>query len=147
MIVTKSMDTVKGYIEYAYAYKVGMFEEDTNDPDTQFESDTFSSLKEFLVKVSPDMIEEMRKNLGVDRVWISHVGFEATSNDGEVSSSLSMFDRRKNQSSIFEPSEKSSRGTVSVKLNNEDIESRLMENLQKVKRIIDNTLGEYAVKY
>ncbi|ADO59672.1 hypothetical protein [Paenibacillus polymyxa] len=147
MIVTKSMDTVKGYIEYAYAYKVGMFEEDTNDPDTQFESDTFSSLKEFLVKVSPDMIEEMRKDLGVEWVWISHVSFEATSKDGEVSSSLSMFDRRKNQNITLEPFEKSSHGTVSVKLDNADIESRLMENLQKVKRIIDNALDEHVVKY
>lgn len=38
-------------------------------------------------------------------------------------------------------------GWATTKIENEDIESRLMTNLHQVKRIIDNTLNEYPIRY
>lgn len=135
MIVTKSINEVLGYIEYSYEYKKEPFEEDPNDPGTQYESDTFSTLHEFLQKVSPSVIEEIREQLSVERVWVSNITLRAKSEESGISANLSMFDKGK------------SRAIMSATINNEDVESRLLINLQKMKEIVDNTLQDYPVKY
>jgi hypothetical protein len=48
---------------------------------------------------------------------------------------IAMFDNEKVQS------------WVTTKVNNEDIDNRVLENIQKVKQIIDNTLEGYPTKF
>ena len=137
MIITKGMSEVKGYIEYSYDFKRTMFCDDISedDRDSMFESDTFNSLEEFLAKIQDGTLEEIKKNLGADKVWISHISFSGKSDDGETTATLGLSEGKKKQ------------GHVATTIQNEDVESRLLLNLQQVKTIIDNTLEQYPQRY
>ena len=133
MIITKGMSEVKGYIEYSYDYKRTMMCDDISEDDRacMFESETFTSLEEFLEKTQDAFLGKIKEHLGADRVWISHISFSGKSEDSETTASLSMSESKKNN------------GHVATTIKNEDVESRLLLNLQQVKKIIDNTLEHY----
>lgn len=134
MIITKGMEKVSGYIEYSYDYKDNPDITD-DDRESMFESDTFHSLEELLEKLQPSVLEEIKDSYDADVVWVSAISFKGESEDKETKSEISMF------------SGKASRGHVATTIHNEDINNRLLLNLQHVKSIIDNTLEQYPVKY
>lgn len=137
MIINKKMSQFKGIIEYSYrpSYKEirdqGITEDDL---DCMWEADTFESLNELIDKMQESELQKIRDTFDVEDVWISNITFNGTSEDGETTAQIMFADSSK-------------RGHLSTKIENEDINSRLLTNLEKVKRIIDNTLDEYPVKY
>lgn len=135
MIIAKGFKGVTGYIEYSYDVEDSMgFEPCEHDKDTQFESDTFQNLAELLDKVSDKTLEEVRESVGAKRVWVSTITLKGKSEDGETSAELCLYDNREE-------------GRVSTKIENKDIDNRLLVNLQKMKEIVDNTLDQYPIKY
>jgi hypothetical protein len=137
MIVTKAASKVTGYIEYSYEpddYQIFSGEVSQDDLDCMYESDKFNSLDELLAKLQPEVLEEIKREYDAKRVWVSNISFSAQSESGDTTSNISMFTN-------------GSRGFMSTKIENEDIESRLMLNFHKVKEIIDNTIDQYPVKY
>jgi hypothetical protein len=141
MIVTKATGKVKGYIEYSYELKREPFDRGDEEEDgTQYESDTFSTLTEMLEKLKPEVLEEVRESVGAIKVWISCISLDGKSEDGDTTAGLSLYSDRKRGTD-------ESRGHLSTKINNEDVDSRLMLNLNQIKRILDNTLEEYPVSY
>jgi hypothetical protein len=136
MIITKGMAQVSGYIEYRYDFKYSMFTEEITDDDRDcmYESDTFNSLSELIEKMKPEVLEGIKAQYDADEVWISCVSFKGKSKDGETTSDLSLYENKNG-------------GHVATKIDNDDIESRLLLNLNKVKQIIDNTIEQYPVKY
>lgn len=137
MIITKGMKSVKGYIEYSYRpheheiYSEGISDDDL---DCMFESDTFYSLQEMLEKIKPEVLDKIKEDFDASEVYISSISFMGSSEDKETTSNIMFADTRVS-------------GHVSTKVNNEDIDSRLLLNLGKVKQIIDNTLEQYPIKY
>lgn len=137
MIITKGMNQVKGYIEYSYRpqaweiYTEGITQDDL---DCMYESDTFHSLNEFMEKLKPEVLESIKKEYDAEEVWISNISFMGKSEDNKTSADIMFSDNRVG-------------GHISTTINNNDIESRLLLNLNKVKQIIDNTIEQYPVKY
>lgn len=137
VIITKGMKKVKGYIEYSYRPHSNEIFTDLisdDDLDCMFESDTFFTLKEMLEKLKPEVLEDIKEQYNAAKVWISNISFMAESEDKETSSDIMFADTRVS-------------GHVATKVNNEDIENRLLLNLSKVKQIIDNTLEQYPINY
>lgn len=136
MIIAKGCKHITGYIEYSYDVKRSAFSEEPCDheKDMMFESDTFQNLSELLDKVSAETIEKVRESLDASKVWVSTITLRGKSEDGETTSELCLYEDR-------------NEGRVSTKIENGDIENRLLTNIQSLKKIIDNTLEEYPVKY
>ncbi|MGG0667820.1 hypothetical protein ABE073_04740 [Lederbergia citrisecunda] len=137
MIITKGMKKIKGYIEYSYrphSHEIFADQISDDDLDCMFESDTFFTLKEMLEKLKPEILEKIKEQYNATEVWVSNISFIAESEDKETTSNIMFADTRVS-------------GHVATKINNEDIENRLLLNLAKVKQIIDNTLEQYPISY
>lgn len=137
MIITKGMKQIKGYIEYSYRPQpYVIYSENLNEDDLEnmFESDTFSSLNELLNKLKPEVLDEIKGLYDAEEVWISNISFMGKSEDGETSADIMFADSRVS-------------GHVTTKINNEDINNRLLLNLNKVKHIIDNTIEGYPTLF
>ena len=136
MIIVKESNNVTGYIEYRYDYNKGRFsfEETEIDPDIMYVSDTFSTLDEMLEKLKPETLEEIKKEYGADNVWISCISFKGKSKDKKTFANLSMYEDK-------------NRGNISTEIQDDDITNRALLNIKKIKRIVDNTLNEYPIKY
>ncbi|WCF11637.1 hypothetical protein NDS46_30285 (plasmid) [Paenibacillus thiaminolyticus] len=137
MIITKDINNVSGYIEYSLAFEepVGSYNANDNDEkDECFESDTFYSLQEFIEKISIENLNRIKESSDARDVWVSHISFKGKSEDGVTTADLNM-------------SLKSNSGHVGTKLESEDIDNRLLLNLNKMKEILDNTLEGHPIKY
>lgn len=138
MIITKSANQIKGYIEYRYDFNPAnrMIHEITHeDEEMMYEIDTFSSLEELLEKLKPEVLEEIRKHYEADKVWVSCISLKAVSENGETTAEITLFENKKG------------RGYVATKIHNEDITNRALLNIKKIKEIVDNTLEQFPIKY
>jgi len=135
MIVTsQSTADVTGYIEYRYEYE-SMFFPDAADEGAQFESDTFSSLEELLVKVSSQTLEEIRKSFDAKRVWISCISFSSRDEKQGNTATLTMNEKGKTV------------GQFSTTIHNEDITDQMVEKMEKIHEISENALNQYPIRY
>lgn len=136
MIISKSLGKLEGLVEYTYGYNrtFHSISEDELD-DTTWDSERFNSLSELLELLSPEKVKEIQDNYDADYCLVSNITFTASSNDESETLARVMVGVNGFQ------------GHLSTKINNDDIESRMKLNLEKVKRIIDNTLDEYPVMY
>ncbi|PGL14363.1 hypothetical protein CN912_06110 [Bacillus cereus] len=134
MIINKAAKEVKGNVVYSYSVKEYPFSPEIAEDD-MWDNRKFKSLEELLKFTSQEVLDEMKEDLGVHRVWVSGISFEAKSEDEETQFRIAMYEDNKVQS------------WVTTKINDEDISNRAVTNLKKVKEIIDNTLEQYPIKY
>lgn len=134
MIINKKLEELRGRVEYEIKFKSDIFREDSDD-DGLMEYKPFKNLPELLKCLSEETINKFKADYGedVEQIIITSISFDAKNEDGETAMHLFVSDNV--------------RGWTTSKINNEDINNRLLTNIEKVKRIIDNTLEEYPVKY
>lgn len=134
MIINKPAEKFEGNVVYAYSIKEYPYSmEETNEG--MWENRKFKTLNDFLKLTSQETLDEIKEDMGAHRVWIASISFSANSEDDETKVRIAMFDNEKVQS------------WVTSKVNNEDIDNRVLDNIQKVKEIIDNTLEGYPTKF
>ncbi|MED2737727.1 hypothetical protein [Bacillus toyonensis] len=134
MIINKPAEKFEGNVVYAYSIKEYPYStEETNED--MWENRKFKTLADFLKLTSQEVLDEIKEDMGAHRVWIGSISFSAKSEDNETKMRIAMFDNEKVQS------------WVTTRVNNEDIDNRVLENIQKVKQIIDNTLEGYPTKF
>lgn len=133
MIINKQTENLKGTVEYLVQWH--------EDPITSFEDDNefyeyenFTNLKELISAMTDEKLEDIKNHFDAKEVKIVGINFSASSNDEETSSLIMV------GSNYI-------KGWVTTKINNDDIDNRLLINVKKLKEIIDNTLDEYPIKY
>jgi hypothetical protein len=129
MIINKTLSTLGGHVEYEILFGGECDCEDEG----LLEYEKFTNLTELLTAISPDKAEELRKHYDAEEVKMLGISFQTIAEDGQAGAHVMINDKV--------------HGWVTAKINNKDVESRLLANLEQVKRIIDNTLQEYPVKY
>ncbi len=134
MIINKPAEKFEGNVVYAYSIKEYPFSPEEANED-MWESRKFKTLSQFLKLNSQETLDEIKEDMAAHRVWIASISFSAKSEDDETKMNIALFDNDRVQS------------WVSATVNNEDVENRVLENIQKVKQIIDNTLDGYPTKY
>lgn len=147
MIINKKFADLKGVIEYEVivsdSFSLFNYDCECEDEIEIFEYDKFSNLNELLVGLSDSRIEKIKRhyneiyansNSEVEEVCVRNIIFTTYSLDKKTQSRMSI-------------SETGVHGWSTVEINNEDIEHRLVSNLEQVKKIIDNTLEEYPIKF
>jgi hypothetical protein len=143
MIINKKFKELKGLVEYEIilddSRNLFNYDCDCEDNIELFEYEEFSNLNEMIYAMSDDAIQAIKKHYeqeyqGVKEVKIVNIIFTTSSEDKKAQSRISV-------------SSGSVDGWATVDINNKDVEHRLVTNLEQVKRIIDNTLEEYPIKY
>ncbi|QYY44751.1 hypothetical protein SAMN04489735_104529 [Aneurinibacillus thermoaerophilus] len=129
MIINKTLSNLGGNVEYEIFFG---FECECEDGGL-LEYEKFTNLTELLEAVSPDKVEEIRSHYDAVEVKITGISFNTATEDREAGVSVMIGEKVQ--------------GWVTAKFDNKDVESCLLANLEKVKRIIDNTLNEYPVQY
>lgn len=132
LIINKKTESVTGTVEYIVVWH----EDPTSwgsDDEEFLEYEKFTNLKELLAALGHDKVEEIRKHYDAKQVKISGISFHAKSEDKETTSSVLVGNKVQ--------------GWITVKINNEDIDNRLLMNIKKIKEITDNTLEQYPIKY
>lgn len=127
MIVNKNFKSLKGRIEYEVTY------EDMYEDDVIFEYGGFNDLKGLLRRLSKEHIDSLYDEYdGASKIEIIGITFDLKEEDTHLNLSIN-----KDQVS----------SNISTKINNEDIDNRLLLNINSIKKIIDNTLEQYPIKY
>lgn len=147
MIINKRFAELKGVVEYEVVieddFNLFTYDCECDDEIEVFEYERFSNLDELLVALSDSTLEQIREehaetyanaNQRVEEVKITNIIFTTSSEDKKSQSRLSVSDQGVH-------------GWSTVEVNNSDVEHRLLTNLEQVKKIIDNTLEEYPIKY
>lgn len=134
MIINKPAEEFEGNVVYQYSVKEYPFSQEETTED-MWENRKFKTLSEFLKLNSQEILDEIKEDMGAHRVWIASISFSAKSEDDETKMHIAMFENERVQS------------WVTATVNNDDIDNRVLENIQKVKQIIDNTLGGYPTKF
>jgi hypothetical protein len=135
MIITKKLESLNGTVEYEVVFNPQHhFFNDFDDDEEIMEYKKFKNLNELLKCLSDETLEKIKADYDdVKEVVINAIIFNSKSEDGEGTAYLSVSN--------------GVHGWTSTKIDNTDVENRLMLNIKEVKRIIDNTLDEYPVKY
>ena len=130
MIINKEFEELKATIYYQITFK-GL----AHDDEVLDEFVTVRTFDELLKHLGEFGIKKMKEEYD-SAASIKISGIEITSDKKEDTSiSVQLHSGRKMTA------------YATTKIENEDIENRMMTNLQQVKRIIDNTLSEYPIKY
>lgn len=93
-----------------------------------------NAAKELADALSAAKIKDIKDHYEADTVFVTSISFNGSSEDKEATSRFFL-------------TEKGVSGGVSAKIDNEDIDNRLLLNIKNNKRLIDNTLEQYPVKY
>ncbi|WP_440109993.1 hypothetical protein [Paenibacillus sp. QZ-Y1] len=128
MIIAKKLDSVSGNVEYSVNFK------GYSESEELLEYEKFSNIKELTDALSESKLKDIKDHYEADNVFVTSVSFNGHSEDKETSSRFFL-------------TEDGVSGGVSAKIDNEDIDNRLLMNIQNIKRLIDNTLEQYPVKY
>jgi|GEM_PF-6686567 len=129
MIINKSIEAVKGLVEYSINFD-GYSEEDE-----LLEYEEFNNIKELMVALSKEKLQEIKETYHeADRIKIISISFKGTTEDKDTSFQIFLTDNEV-------------RENVVAKIDNDDIDNRLLSNVEKIKEIIDNTLNQYPIKY
>lgn len=142
MIINKKFTQLKGIVEYEIVLQEerSLFHDCDCDEEFEiFEFENFSNLKELEIALSDETINKIKKDYeeiysSVEEVIITNIIFTNSSEDTKLQSRISV-------------SKVGVHGWATVEIDNKDIEHRLVSNLEQVKRIIDNTLEEYPIKF
>lgn len=127
MIVNKNFKSLKGKIEYEVIYDCEY------EDDVIFEYSGFNNLKGLLRKLSKEHIDSLYDEYdGASEIKVVGVTFDLK--EDETNLNLSVFEDEVN-------------ANVVTKINNDDIDNRLLLNIKAMKNIIDNTLEQYPIKY
>jgi hypothetical protein len=143
MIINKKFVDLKGFVVYEVflAEKRTIFDHDCDCEDdmeiTEYED--FNNLEELLLALSDKTKDDIQKHYETEydreaEVKLVNITFNAHSQDRQTEARMSI-----EQLGIT--------GWATVEINNEDIDNRLLTNLEFVKKIVDNTLEEYPIKY
>jgi len=130
MIVNKKFNEIKATVHYEIKFN-GLASDD-EIIDESIEVKNFEALLKYLGEFGIAKMRDVYESADSIKVVGLTIG---TEKQGETSMSIQLFGG------------KQFNGWATTKIENEDIESRLMTNLHQVKRIIDNTLDEYPMKY
>lgn len=143
MIINKKFAEIKGYVCYEIFLeeKRTIFDHDC-DCEEDFELteyEHFASLQELDNALSLETRKEIKEQYETEynrncTIELVNVTFIASSQDKKTETRFSLDNNMVN-------------GWATVEINNNDVENRLLTNLEQVKRIIDNTLEEYPIKY
>lgn len=136
MIISKPIQNVSGYVEYRYDYKQSLLTENPTDEDkeTMFTGKGFNSLEELLNLIKQKELDKVKEEYEADIVLISSITFDGKSEDSKTTSQLHLC-------------EDGNGGHVATKIENQDITDRAMLNMEVIKKIADNTLEHFPVKY
>lgn len=143
MIINKKFADLKGFVVYEVflAEKRTIFDHgcDCEDDMELTEYEDFNNLEELLLALSDKTKEDIQKHYETEydreaEVKLVNITFNAHCQDRETEARISI-------------ETVGITGWATVEINNEDIEHRLLTNLQFVKKILDNTLEEYPIKY
>jgi sensor histidine kinase regulating citrate/malate metabolism len=134
MIINKKLESLNGTVEYEVIFNPQHHFFNDSDDEEIMEYKKFKNLNDLIKCLSNETLEKIKADYDdVKEVVINSVIFDSKSEDREGSTHLSV------SSGIH--------GWISTTIDNKDVENRLMLNIREVKRIIDNSLDEYPVKY
>jgi hypothetical protein len=119
LLITKNELEIFGYVEYCCRYHPSNRIIHKNAPDNKnckYQIEHFASLEEFLKKVKPEVLEEIKKANNADEVCISDICFQAN------------FENIK------------TKGVPITVINKENISEPILPNVMKMMEIMDNHL-------
>ncbi|RNB59390.1 hypothetical protein EDM57_04405 [Brevibacillus gelatini] len=128
MNINKKTENVIGTVEYEVDF--GYY----GDEEEFLEYEKFTNLNELLTALSNDKLEEIRNHYEAKGIKVVSISFLNRSEDKETEARMMITDKKLN-------------GWVTTKINNDDIDNRLLTNIQRMKEIIDNTLEQYPIRY
>lgn len=128
MIINKKVEKVTGQVEYETIWDHDFMSEGGTD----IEHRDFNNLREFFKLISQETLDEIKEEVDCDKVIISGIALYGKSDGANFNGYIG---------------ERKLEGFISANIENQDIDNRITNNLEVIKKIAENTLSGYPIAY
>jgi len=128
MIINKKVQLVTGQVEYQTIWEHDFM----SDGETDYEYRKFTTIGELLELISEEQLCEIKNDLDCDQISVSGIVLNGSGDMARFRGSIG---------------ERKLEGYITVDIDNQDINKRIINNLEAIKKIAENTLSEYPIAY
>ncbi|HEY5561945.1 MAG TPA: hypothetical protein VIK72_09380 [Clostridiaceae bacterium] len=128
MIINKKVELVTGQVEYQTIWEHDFM----RDGETDYEYMKFTTIRELLELISEKQLNRLKEETDCDKVIVSGIVLNGS---GEMARFRGGIGERKLE------------GFITVDIDNQDIDKRIINNLEAIKKIVENTLSEHPIAY
>ena len=128
MIINKRVEEVQGQVEYETIWDHDFI----SDGGTDCEYRNFKNLREFFKLISQETLDEIKDETDCDKVVVSGIAIYGKGDGANFNGYIG---------------ERKLDCFISADINNQDIDKRITNNLEVIKKIVENTLSGYPIAY